>query len=203
MTHVRRHDDPRWARHAEGCEFNRDPEEQLEITASYRRSKARPFRLARRFVPLLTSAFKREFKACSQASRRPGLAKLLAQMVTDAGLQAVPPGWSAPPVPDQVAAIWKTGRSLELDEGVRMTDYLCTAVAQLPVLAERIRTADPGTFKHTRPHGILLVRLAGIGDGAIQPIAGPALPVSGRLSVFGEDAADAMRVRRRTWRPAW
>lgn len=193
MTHVRRHDDPRWSRHAEGCEFDRDPEEQLEITASYRRPRARPFRLARRFEPLLTSAFKREFKACSQASRRPGLAKLLLSLVDGAGLQAVPSSWSPPPMQDQVTAIWKVAKAMELDEGIRVTDFLCTGIAKLPGILERIRTVAPGTFKHTRPHGILLVRLAGIDKGAIQPVAGPALPVSGRLAVFGENAADATR----------
>lgn len=195
MTHVRRHDDPRWAQHAEGCEFNREPDEQREVTDSHRRTEVRPFRLARRFTPMWTGAFKREVKACSHASKRPGLARLLLRLAEDAGLQAVPAGWSAPPVPDQVAALWKAARALELDEGIRVTDYLCTAVAQLPQFAERIRAAHREAFKHTRPHGILLLRLAGIGDGVIQPLAGPALPVSGRLAVFGEDTADATRAR--------
>ena len=195
MTHIRRHDDERWSRHAEGCEFDREPEEQLAITASYRRSKQRPFRLARRFEPLFTSALKREFKATSQASRRPGLANLLAHLVTDAGLQAVPFGWSPPPVPDQAAMLWKAARAMALDEGIRVTDFLCTSALQLPAFTKRIQAVDPQTFKHTRPHGILLVRLSGIGKGTIQPVAGPELAVSGKLSVFGESAEDAKRAR--------
>lgn len=195
MTHVRRHDDPRWARHAQGCDFNREPAEQREVTESHRRAQARPFRLARRFTPLWTSAFKREVKACSHAGKRPGLAKLLLRLAEDAGLQVVPPGWSPPPVPNQVEALWKAARAMELDEGIRTTDYLCTAVAKLPLLIERVRATDREAFQHTRPHGILLLRLAAVGDGVIQPLAGPALPVSGRLAVFGEDAADATRVR--------
>ncbi len=195
LTHIRRHDDPRWSRHAEGCEFNRDPDEQREIIASHRRPGARPFRLARRFTPLWTSAFNREVKACSQASKRPGLAKLLLTVMESAGLQTVPAGRPPPPVPEQVAAIWKAAKTLELDEAVRVTDFLCTGIAQYPAFLERIRLTDPGVFAHTRPHGILLLRLVGIGTGSIQPVSGPALPVIGRLAVFGEDAADATRAR--------
>lgn len=191
MTHVRRHDDPRWARHAEGCDFNREPAEQLVITASHLRPSSRAFRLARRFVPITATAMLREFKACSQASKRPGLARLLMRLVTDAGLQEALPGWRPPPLPDQVKAIWTAARPLELDEGVRLTEFLCTNLLKLPELVERLRTATAERFKHTRPHGILLARLAAVGEGTIKPFAGPALPVSGRLAVFGEDAADA------------
>ena len=39
MTHIRRHEDTRWPVHAETCEFFREPEEQLVLTASYLRSR--------------------------------------------------------------------------------------------------------------------------------------------------------------------
>ena len=75
MTHIRRHEDARWPVHAETCKFFREPEEQLVLTASYLRSRSRPFRPVRRFT-MWVEQMAGPFTACSQASRRPGLAQL-------------------------------------------------------------------------------------------------------------------------------
>ena len=187
MTHIRRHDDARWPAHAETCDFFREPEEQLVITASFLRSRSRPFRLARRFT-VWAQPMEGQFTACSQASRRPGLARLLAQLVTDAGLQTIAPGWRPPPLVDQVKAIWAAARSVEIDAGVPLTEFFCTNLTKLGAMIARIDGAPSERFKHTRPHGILIVRVRAVGEGVLEPMAGPPIPVLGRLAAFGESA---------------
>ena len=108
------------------------------------------------------------------------------RLLTDAGLQRIEPGWRAPPLVDQVKAIWAAARSIEIDAGVKLPAFLCTSPARLGELAERIAAADLRRFVRNRPHGILIARVAAIGDGVLEPLRGEAIPVRGRLAVFGE-----------------
>lgn len=124
----------------------------------------------------------------SQDANRPGVARLLARLVTDAGLQTVGAEWRAPMLIDQVKAIWTAARQLDLDVGVSLPDFLCTSPAKFGELVQRIEQAPARRFTHSRPHGVLIVRAAGVGAGVLQPVAGEPIPVLGRLAVFGERA---------------
>src|SRR5208283_5939682 len=50
-------------------------------------------------------------------------------------------------------------------------------------------------FTRTRPHGVLIARIAAIGAGVLEPVSGSAIPVRGRLAVFAERADDGSATR--------
>lgn len=188
QTHIRRHEDQRWPVHCDDCDFYRDQDEQRALTASYARPSAgKPMRLARPLGRVAQAA------VASSASRsphtsRPGLARLLIRLLVDAGLQRIEPGWRPPPLVEQVKAIWAAARDVEIDDGVRLTGFLCTSPARLGELMARVAAAPAGQFRNSRPHGVLIARVASIGAGQLQPVAGAPIRVRGRLAVFGEQA---------------
>lgn len=189
QTHIRRHEDGIWPGHDEACDFFRDPEQQCAILRSYRRESGNDaIRLARAFGepgPKL----ERAFVGVSVARSRPTLARLLARIVDDAGLQKIPPGWRKPPsLRDQSAALWEAARGVYLDSNVRLPDFFCTSARKLGELVEKIGKTRPGRFTCTRPHGVLIARLEAIHSGALEPMAGDPIPVRGRIAVFGERA---------------
>ena len=186
-THIRRHEVTRWPVHCDTCDFYRDPDEQRAITASYSPpSTGKPLRLARPLGEAAAAPPERSLDTRSQNTRRPGTARLLVQLTTDAGLQEIGPNWRPSPVIDQIKAIWAAARAIEVDAGVPLPSVLCTSPAKLGDLRARIEAAPAKRFKHTRPHGVALFRVASIGDGKLQPVAGEPIPVRGRLAVFGE-----------------
>src|SRR4051812_1252066 len=190
MTHIRRLEDAHWPPHDEACVFFRDPAEQRAIVASHSASVARPFRLARRINPF-TPELTHDIAACSPHGRRSGLARLLATLVTDAGLQRLDAGWRKPTLGEQAKAIWAAARPIEIDAGVRLAEFFCTSPARLGELKERIETAREGRFRGTRPHGILIARVSAIASGVLTPVVGEPIPVRGRLAVFGERSGSA------------
>ena len=195
QTHIRRHEDQRWPAHGEACDFHRDPDEQRAITASYARPMAdRPLRLARR-LGLTSEASEARTVSVSRHNARPGLARLLVQLASDAGLQVMGPGWRPPPLVDQVKAIWAAARAVELDRGAPLPAYFCTSPRRLGELSARIEAAAPGAFPATRPHGVLLLRVAAVAEGVLHPISGPPIAVRGRLAVFGERAGEVRDTR--------
>ena len=58
-----------------------------------------------------------------------------------------------------------------------------------PALIQRIEQAEPGQFVHSRPHGVLIVRLSGVSEGQLFPLSGDPIPVRGRLALCAERAA--------------
>lgn len=188
QTHIRRHEDaPRWPAHSEACDFYREPQEQRLVTASYASpSTDKPMRLA---LPLGRAAAKPpdgRIEGVSRHVARPGLARLLIQLVTDAGLQAIGPGWRPPSLVDQVKAIWTAARPIEIDSGVRLPEFLCTSPGRLGELMAKIAASPPGRFTRNRPHGVLVVRLSSVRNGVLQPVSGEPIAVRGRPAVFGE-----------------
>jgi hypothetical protein len=201
QTHIRRHQDERWPAHSETCDFFRDPGEQRVVTESYSRAAAaRPLRLARGFAAV-APALERAIVPSSNGVRRPGLARLLMRLATDAGLQRISPGWTCPPLLDQAMALWEAARRIEIDAGVRLPEFLCTNRARLGELEQKILAAGAERFPRTRPHGVLIVRVSAVADEALVPVAGDPIPVRGRIAVFGEAsierrASEAERARR-------
>ncbi len=121
QTHVRRHEDGRWPLHGEACDFYREPAEQRSVTASYAPpSVDKPLRLARPLGRVAGPAKEARIETCSRHTSRPSLARLLVQLVTNGGLQAIPPGWQPPPLVEQVNMLWMAARALEIDAGVRL-----------------------------------------------------------------------------------
>lgn len=196
QTHIRRHEDGRWPLHGEACDFYREPEEQRAVTASYAPPAVdKPLRLARPLGRVAGPAHEARIETCSRHTSWPGLARLLTRLVTDAGLQAIPPGWQPPPLGEQVKALWAAARAVEIDAGVRLSDFLCTSPSRLRELMTRVEAAPAKAFTRTRPHGMLIVRAAAVGDGVVQPVSGEPIRVRGRLAVFGERAEPGRETR--------
>ena len=78
---------------------------------------------------------------------------------------------------------------------MKLPEFLCTSPARLGELTERIGAASAGRFTRTRPHGVLIARIAAIGAGVLEPVSGSAIPVRGRLAVFAERADDGSATR--------
>ena len=191
QTHIRRHEDTRWPVHCDTCDFYREPDEQRAVTASYGPpAVSKPLRLGRPLGGVAAAAPERSLEMRSHDTSRPGIARLLVQLTTDAGLQAIGPDWRPAPLIEQIKAIWAAARSIEIDTGVHLPEFLCTSPAKLGDLASRIEAAPIKRFTRTRPHGVLIMRVATIVSGMLQPVAGDPIPVRGRLSVFGEKAGD-------------
>ena len=105
-THIRRHQDQRWPVHSDACDFQREPAEQRAIVDSFSAAAAhRALRLVRPIGTVSPAMVPGEVGQ-SRNVRRPGIARLLARLMTDAGLQSVGPDWVPPQVVDQVKAIW-------------------------------------------------------------------------------------------------
>jgi hypothetical protein len=90
-SYIRRHVDPAWPQHADGCDFQRDPSEQRTVTHSYARPPSGPLRLLRGF-PSHGEDYEPSAPMPRCYSRRRGaLATLLMQLMERAGLNASPP----------------------------------------------------------------------------------------------------------------
>ena len=186
QTHIRRHQDERWPVHSDACDFQREPAEQRAIVDSYSAAAAtRPLRLVRP-VGVASPAMEPGEVGQSRNVRRPGIARLLARLMTDAGLQSVGPAWICPPLVEQVKAVWAAARAIEIDAGVQLPEFLCTSPAKLGGVLDRIAAAPASRFPRSRPHGELIARVEGAGGGALQTLAGETIPVRGRIAVFGE-----------------
>ena len=186
QTHIRRHQDERWPVHSDACDFQREPAEQRAIMDSYSAAAAnQPLRLVRP-VGVASPAMEPGEVGQSRNVRRPGIARLLARLMTDAGLQSVGPAWICPPLVEQVKAVWAAARTVEIDAGVQLPEFLCTSPAKLGGVLDRIAAAPASRFPRSRPHGVLIARVEGAGGGALQTLAGETIPVRGRIAVFGE-----------------
>ncbi len=196
QTHIRRHEASPWPAHADTCDFYRDPEEQRAITGSYAAPAVdKPLRLMRPLSGEAAPPLERRLDTISRQVTRPGIARLLLELVTSAGLQAIGPEWRPPTLVDQVKAIWSAAKRIEIDSGVSLPEFLCTSPARLGELVARIEGAPAGRFTRTRPHGVLVVRAKTIGAGLLLPVSGEPIPVRGRLAVFGGRADGGRETR--------
>ena len=187
-THIRRHVQAGWPPHAEACEFFREPVDQAVVSASYRPIHQSQVRLVRSFDVSASAPLQRRETALP-ANRRPQLARLLIRLLTEAGLQRIDPGGArSPSVPEQLAPVWRVAREISLDRGARVADALSMSLAKLPALMEQIATAK--AYPHTRPHGLLLIRLQDARGGKLIALNGQELPVVGRIAVYGERPED-------------
>ncbi|MGD0107979.1 MAG: hypothetical protein ABSC06_28675 [Rhodopila sp.] len=89
QTHIRRHEHTPWPPHLETCDFFREPAEQREITPSYRAQR----RCCAWCVALMWFGRCRRGRSRVRTMRAgQGLARLLARLMTDAGLQEIGAG---------------------------------------------------------------------------------------------------------------
>jgi len=185
-SYIRRHTDPPWPQHADGCDFHRDPDEQRAITSSYARPASGPLRLLRGFPSDDDDYGPNPPIPRCYSQRREALATLLMQLIEQAGLNRIPADGKGPDLGEQYRRLRAAAHAFELAKDLPVAAYLCTYPPALPAFFERIAAAPPARFKRTRPHGIFLAVASGVGHG--QLVLGPndSLSVRGRISVFGE-----------------
>jgi hypothetical protein len=186
-AHIRRHEIAGWPEHAVTCDFYREQPEQAELTKSFAPLPKRGLRLVRPWTDATTEVLD-QVRVASQHTGRPQLARVLVRLMTLAGLQRVgPDARRPPPVPEQVRHLWGIAGALELDRNVPLADFFCTSLAKTPDLVRKVGWAVPDRFGRTRPHGVVILRLSAVRRGELVPLAGPPLPVLGRIAVPGEE----------------
>jgi hypothetical protein len=184
-SYIRRHTDPPWPAHAEGCDFFREPAEQKAITKSYGPPSPGPLRLVRRYVQVQGAALEREVSR-SYAWRREGLATMLRLLQIKSGLNRLASASSRPKLGDQYRLLRCAAAEIEIDVNLKLSRFLCTYAPALPEFMAKVGAAPARQFKNTRPHGIFLTVINGVADGQLLVSEELAVPVRGRISVFGE-----------------
>ncbi len=182
---IRRHADPPWPAHAEDCDFFREPGEQKAITNSYGPPSPGPLRLVGRYGQAESTALEREVYR-SYAWRREGLATMLRLLQIKSGLNRLTTASSRPKLGDQYRLLRTAAGEIEIDDNLHLSRFLCTYAPALPEFMAKVRAAPARQFKNTRPHGIFLTIINGVGDGQLLVSEGQTVPVRGRISVFGE-----------------
>ncbi len=186
-AHIRRHHEPPWPDHDPECDFYRDAAEQRAITRSYARlpDGKRVALLARLKTDERTRP--QQLTGRSFARSRGALATLLMHLIEDSGLNQVQPLGGIAALGEQYKAMRRAAQRVEIDEGVPLSEFLCTYPPALPDLCARIARVSPSLFrKSQRPHGVLISAVADASVGNLRLFGGEALPVRGEIAVFGE-----------------
>ena len=182
---IRRHTESPWPAHAETCDFFREPAEQRAITKSYGPPAPGPLRLVRRYAQADGESPIREAYR-SYAWRREGLATMMRQLQIQSGLNRVANSSSRPKLGDQYRLLRGAAGQFELDDNLPLSRYFCTYPPALSEFMEKVAGAPARQFKNTRPHGIFLSVINGVGNGQLLVSDDLTLPVRGRISIFGE-----------------
>lgn len=183
-AHLRRHVYGDWPAHALDCDFFKDAVEQRVVTRSYRPSnQVDPVVRGFGADPL---PWRVHLSGTSYAEDRPPLARLLMRVIHEAGLDKVTPGWTERDLAGQYRMIRRAARAVPLTGTLRLGRYLETFAPDYESFRGRIEAIPVGTFKPSRPHGIMICVARAISAGMVEVGDNLHLAVQGRISVFGE-----------------
>lgn len=206
-THIKREpdttagQDDRTVPHHEDCDFIRDVEDQRRVVRSHR---TRPiagvpsrFRLLPAFARDTDRVQRANTVRASHSNARSGLARLLCDLMTRAGVQIVrsdqgqlQAGVRQWDLDSQRAAILESAAQMELAQGVPLSDWLALNVGDLQGLIDRV-TVEPDNWPKSRPHGIFIEAFKDIKNGDLIKFRPDAEPVhiEGAISIFGESVS--------------
>jgi len=184
-SYIRRHFDPPWPPHAENCDFFREPAEQKAISKSFGPPSSGPLHLVRKYGDAEGAALEREVYR-SYAWRREGLATMLRLLQIKSGLNRLASASSRPKLGDQYRLLRGASAEIEIDDNLPLSRFLCTYAPALPEFMAKMGAAPARQFKNSRPHAIFLTVINGVADGQLLVSEDLAVPVRGRISVFGE-----------------
>jgi len=142
-------------------------------------------RLVRRYTQVDGPAPELEVSR-SYAWRREGLATMLRLLQIKSGLFRFSSPSSRPKLGDQYRLLRSAAGEIEIDDDLPLSRYLCTYAPALPEFMTKVGAASLRIFKNTRPHGIFLTVINGVSNGQLLISHDMAVPVRGRISVFGE-----------------
>uniref|UniRef100_A0A9E8CMG5 DUF1173 domain-containing protein n=1 Tax=Bosea sp. NBC_00436 TaxID=2969620 RepID=A0A9E8CMG5_9HYPH len=189
---IQREDRGHGVDHDEYCEFYRDPTSQTNLLRSYGRElRDRDGRIRFR----LASQFQRDERqrdvAVHRASTnrsRPGLARLLLELLAVAGLDRINMGEGRPwKHSAQLQAIRNAAVDIDIARGVPLSEWLALSLGEFQSLKRRIG-AERADWDGARPHGIFVCTFDKIENGWLIP-GKPEIPpirIEGTLSIFGE-----------------
>lgn len=185
--------------HSSLCEFNQDPVSATRVRASYQR-KPRvngilKFRLARGPSEKAQDRnLHRPIEQINRSTPRPGLARMLCELLTEANVQEIEPQDHFPNsgrFNEMVGRIKTAATEIEIADGRFLNDWIAVGLSELPALKSKIVTQNCEDWGSSRPHGILLCNFHEIRNKEIyfdNDRISP-LPVLGRIAVFGEREA--------------
>lgn len=185
-SYIRRHYDPPWPEHADGCDFQSDPSELAAITRSHARPPAGPLLLLRRIREDKDEDGPARVAFRSRSQRRDALATVLMQLIDNAGLNSLPAVAAIPDLREQYARLRTAAEGIKLDQALPVATYLCTYPPALPEFFQKIAKAPSSRFRKTRPHGLLVAVASKVGGGQIVFGRDQAVAVRGEIAVFAE-----------------
>ena len=186
-AHIRRHHEPPWPDHDPDCDFYRDAAEQRAITRSYARVPDGKHVALLARLKMNERTRPQQLMGRSFARSRGALATLLMRLIEEAGLNQALPVGGATALGEQYKAIRRAARGVEIDQGVALSEFLCTYPPALPDFCARIARVSPSRFgRSKRPHGVLISAVEDASIGHLCLFGGEAVPVRGEISVFGE-----------------
>ncbi len=203
-AHIRRHHEPPWPDYDPECDFYRDAAEQRAITRSYARlSDGKGVALLAR---LKTSERIRpqQLTGRSFARSRGALATLLMHLIEEGGLNQIQPLGGVVALGEQYKAMRRAAQHVQIDEGILLSEFLCTYPPALPDLCARIARVSPSVFRRSkRPHGVLISAVADASIGHLRLFGAEAVPVRGEITIFGEREGHARQtaIERRSRSP--
>ncbi len=186
-THIRRqHYDDDDSLHADDCDFFRYPAEQRAVTESYRYpADDENYRLVRSLRDDIY-AKKGVVDGVSHVRHRSALARIMARLVTDAGLQVFDTEIGEIDLTEQYRAIRAAAAQIRIRPDIPLGSVFHTHASSLPEFYQKLVTLPKRTFGHYLPHGLLLLTARAVDSGLIRVAGGASLPVKGRISIFGE-----------------
>lgn len=123
----------------------------------------------------------------SYGQSRGALATTLMQLIDAARLNVISMSAGISSISEQFKGIRLSARDIQIDDQIRLSEYLCTYLPALPELMVKIAKTPASRFVTTnRPHGVLIMVVADATRGSLRPLRGEPLPVRGRIAIFGE-----------------
>lgn len=186
--------------HGENCEFAHPPHRAQDVrssfTAKVRSNGLLKFRLARGFFENAERAAPglHNVNRVNRSTPRPGLARLLAEVLTLAGVQEIQPNDHYPNLPmltEAMARIRRAAVSIEIAQGKLLSDWLAVGMTELSGLKRKIERSNADDWGSSRPHGILICNVHEVQRHQLifEGARIPPEPILGRVAVFGEKEA--------------
>lgn len=177
--------------HAEHCEFAKYPEQQSRVVETYR--KAVPTRRPRRLVPPFIRNQANDVpssKNVSSARKRPGLARLLVEILETCEIQVLDEFARKEDTQrraDQIALIEESAQHIYLDTEQPLSKWIATSFSEYMDLRKRL-DAEEHDWRHGRPHGIYIDTFSRIVGETLfinEERDTPYIAVDGHLYTYG------------------
>ncbi len=199
--HIRRLEGPGRGHHSLDCDFSTDGDEEERHGLTYER---RPLVGGRRLLRVVPKALlspevsdrgpvtpsKRQ-DGGSRPKARPPLGRLLAEVMTEAGLQRMGHDETYIEIGDQYRRLRAAAERINLTRGVRLRDYFHTHFPRISAFRAKLKNADPALFFPAPPHGIFLGVADTVKDATVSLHGGGTVVLPTRVAMSADYASGA------------